>query len=93
MSFSDRKAILKGVCDDGMEQILSDIDIILHRTGANIEKRPGVVMICHQCGVGIFEEEQYLDFDGEILCRDCVDEMSAKEVFNLFGYHFSRASI
>lgn len=72
---------------------LSDVEIIIHRTGANIEPRPKVVTACHRCGGEIFEDERYLDFDGEIICPECVNEMSAKEVFNLFGYYFSRARI
>jgi len=73
--------------------ILSDVEIIIHRTGAGIERRPRVAAECHRCGGEIFEGERYLDFDGEIICPECVDEMSAKEVFNLFGYYFSRARI
>ncbi len=76
-----------------MEQILSDFEIILHRTGANIEPRPKVAAMCNRCRGEIFEDERYLDFDGEIFCRECVDEMSAKEVFEMLGYYFSRARI
>ena len=73
--------------------ILSDIEIIIHRTGADIAPRPKVAAVCHRCNGEIFEGEKYMDFDGEIICPECVDEMSAKEVFNMFDYYFRRASI
>lgn len=74
-----------------MEQILSDTEIIVHRTGTNMIPRKRVVTECKRCSGGIFEDERYLDFDGEIICPECVDAMNAKEVFELFGYYFSRA--
>lgn len=74
-----------------MEQILSDVEIILHRIGAVPERKRQAVHTCRHCKGEIYEGEKYLDFDGEIICPECVDEMSAKEVFNMFGYYFSRA--
>ncbi|MBE7025026.1 MAG: hypothetical protein E7408_03105 [Ruminococcaceae bacterium] len=74
-----------------MEQILSDIEIIIHRTGAMSNRKRQAVHICSRCKGEIYEGERYLDFDGEIICPECVDEMRAREVFELFGYYFSRA--
>ena len=74
-------------------EFLSDIEIILHRTGAMPEKKMRAAHICSFCKGTIYEGERYLDFDGDSICPECVDEMRAKEVFNLFGYYFRRASI
>lgn len=76
-----------------MEQILSDVEIILHRMGYEPEKKKRAVHSCTLCEGEIYEGERYLDFDGKIICPECVDEMSPKEVFNMFGYYFRRASI
>ena len=76
-----------------MFDTLSDTDILLHRIGVEVEMRRRPVHVCAKCSGEILEGEKYMNLDGEILCPECVDEMRAIDVLDMFGYFFRRASI
>ncbi len=53
---------------------------------------PEPVYICSECGEGIFEEDKYYEAgNGDRICKDCIEDMSASELMELFGEEFSTA--
>ena len=45
-----------------------------------------VVECCEVCRGPIRENEEYIYGSGDAICMDCVFEMSARDVFEYFGY-------
>ena len=40
---------------------------------------------CIKCGYEIFEGDKYLEYDGEIVCEDCISDMSREELIEFLG--------
>lgn len=40
------------------------------------EERSGLVQVdtCHYCNQEIYEGEEYYEFNGTIVCQDCIDD-------------------
>ena len=43
------------------------------RLGAAEELQPRVCYHCHECGEPIHEDERYYEFDGDIICDNCIE--------------------
>lgn len=40
---------------------------------------------CSICGEGIFEGDKFFQFGNTEICEECMDEMSAEKILDLFG--------
>ena len=43
---------------------------------------------CEKCNGPIYAGDLYWDFDGNIVCDNCVDDMSGTEMAEFLGYHW-----
>ena len=42
------------------------------------------VFVCKICGGGIFEGDKYFDEGSSMICGECMNDMSAEEILELF---------
>lgn len=47
--------------------------------------------ICTECGGEIFHGDKYFDSPDGIICKDCMNDMTAMEILELLGEEFSVA--
>ena len=47
---------------------------IENRMVAEYYREPKIVCRCHFKGCDIYEEEYFYDFDGDIVCSDCMED-------------------
>lgn len=52
---------------------------------------PVPIMRCSECGEGIFEGDKYYDTGNGGVCKNCIEDMTAKEFMELIGEKFSTA--
>lgn len=53
--------------------------------GCPNEEEPKAVKCCTWCHSLICEGEEYITFEGEDICMECIDELSSREIFAMFG--------
>lgn len=47
---------------------------------------------CEICGHGIYPGQIYMRVDDDIICEDCLSDVSAKEILEFLGYKQERAN-
>jgi len=57
----------------------------------NPNRTPKVCFTCDRCGEDVLEGDEYIDVDNNIVCEFCIEDMTAKEVVELFGFQFEEA--
>ena len=50
------------------------------------------LMRCKECGEGIYEGDEYYDTGNGGICKECIEDMTANELFDLFGESYSVAA-
>ena len=55
-------------------------------TGCPNAKRAYSTMKCGECGKKLELGEAYMECDGDVVCFECIDDMSGREIFEYFGY-------
>ena len=55
------------------------------------EDEPRAIKRCSWCDSGIYEEDRFVDIDGEIFCEDCIWDMPREMLLNKCGYYFETA--
>ena len=53
---------------------------------------PVPLMRCKECGEGIYEGDEYYDTGNGGICKECIEDMTANELFDLFGESYSVAA-
>lgn len=53
---------------------------------------PVPLMRCKECGEGIYEGDEYYDTGSGGICKECIEDMTANELFDLFGESYSVAA-
>ena len=46
---------------------------------------------CSHCKNDIVHGMEYMDYDGDYICGECIDNMSTSELVSLFGYEIRTA--
>lgn len=54
--------------------------------------KPVPLMRCKECGEGIYEGDEYYDTGNGGICKECIEDMTANELFDLFGESYSVAA-
>lgn len=50
-----------------------------------------IIGVCHRCRNDIEYGAQYLDFHGEYICEECLNEMPMSALLSMFGYELQTA--
>lgn len=54
---------------------------------------PKALLICSECGTGIFEGEKFYDGYNGPVCMDCLEDMTVSELVELFGETLTIAEV
>lgn len=49
-------------------------------------------MKCKECGEGIYEGNEYYDTGNGGICKECIEDMTVDELFDLLGESYSVAA-
>ena len=52
---------------------------------------PVKCFVCDRCGEDILEGDGYIDIENNKICEFCIEDMTTKEVVELFGFQFEEA--
>lgn len=63
------------------------------RFGTDIyDKQEYVVFYCDECREPICDGETYYEINGEVICKNCIDNMTTSELLDFLGYEDHTAS-
>lgn len=54
-------------------------------------KPPVKCFVCDRCGEDVLEGDSYIDVNNNKICEFCIEDMTTKEVVELFGFQFEEA--
>lgn len=52
---------------------------------------PEAKYTCSKCKYGIYEDEEYFEGSNGPICKECIEEMTVEEVFEMIGEKLSVA--
>lgn len=55
-------------------------------------KEPKAIFCCDSCNNDLYEGDEYIEYDGDIICRDCLEDFTTRDWLRLIDIDYVTVS-